>query len=121
MLAFRRDHDELFRQGSYIPLAAGGPFAEHVCGFARRLGKKLIVVVVARFFAALTGRGEESPCGPVWAGTYLETPADGEETWRDILTGQDVQTERVEEREVLMLERVFATLPVAFLEFRQEQ
>ncbi|OGR15949.1 MAG: hypothetical protein A2X81_14930 [Desulfobacterales bacterium GWB2_56_26] len=119
LLVFRREHDELFRQGSYIPLAAGGPFAEHVCGFARRLGKKLVVVICARFFAALTGQGQGNPCGPVWAGTFLEAPVDGEGTWSDILTGQDIQAERVEERDVLLLDRVFAILPVAFLEFRQ--
>lgn len=120
LLSYRRQQDELFRQGSYIPLAAGGPFAEHVCGFARRLGKKLVVVACARFFTALTGRGQEAPCGPVWAGTYLEMPANGEGRWCDILTGQEVQSESVEEREVLMLERVFATLSVAFLEFQPQ-
>ncbi len=118
LLAYRREEEELFRQGNYLPLSAGGPLAEHVCGFARRLGKKTVVAVAARFFAALTEESRTEPCGTVWVGTSLETPADCPGEWCDILTGQSIRTEVVDEVKVLPLEQVFATLPVAFLEYR---
>lgn len=119
LLSFRRDNEDIFRQSTYIPLTAIGLQAEHVCGFARRLGKKMVVSVCARFFASLTRRGEESPCGPVWTDTFLEAPVDCPGRWYDILTGQCIEAQVIDKREVFILEQIFATLPVAFLEYRQ--
>lgn len=122
LLSYRRDHDELFRLGSHIPLSAGGPLAEHVCGFARRQGKKLVVAVATRFFAALC-EGGRPPCGPVWAGTCLEAPVEGYGWWRDLLTGERIQTEPDKgagANRIFPLERVLATLPVAFLEYQPQ-
>lgn len=121
LLSYRRQNEDIFRNSNYIPLTAEGPGAEHVCGFARRFGKKLIVSVCARFFASLTNRGKEIPCGPVWADTFLETPADCPGCWYNILTGESCQAKIIDKREVFAMEQLFAILPVAFLEYRQKE
>ncbi len=119
LLGFRRDNPEIFRQGSYLPLSAEGGAAAHVIGLARRLGKKYVVAAASRFFAELTDHGKMMPIGPVWRDTVLEAPADADGSWFDVLTGTRLEVEAVGEKRVFALNRLFSTLPVAFLELRQ--
>ncbi|MFT5701242.1 MAG: (1-_4)-alpha-D-glucan 1-alpha-D-glucosylmutase [Desulforhopalus sp.] len=121
LLTYRRQNVDIFRYSNYIPLAAEGPKAEHVCGFARRFGKKIIVSVCARFFADLTQRGEVMPCGAVWTDTFIEAPDDSPGCWYNILTGEFFQATTIDKRDVFAMEQLFATLPVAFLEYRQKE
>jgi len=57
LLRLRRDHAELFRRGSYEPLAVSGPQDEHVIAFARSWKRQQVIVAVARHFAPLTDGG----------------------------------------------------------------
>jgi 4-alpha-glucanotransferase/(1->4)-alpha-D-glucan 1-alpha-D-glucosylmutase len=120
LLSFRMLHEDLFSQSSYIPLSSMGTKAENICGFARRCGKKTVVSVCARFFASLTGQGQEIPCGAVWADTYLEAPTDPTGRWRDILTGNLVHMQIIADKEVFVIEEIFSILPVALLEFTEK-
>ena len=72
-LWLRRDHPDWFA-GSYTPLAAEGPAAEHAVAFLRG---GHAVTVVTRLPAGLRRRGG-------WADTALPLP---ELHWRDVLTG----------------------------------
>jgi (1->4)-alpha-D-glucan 1-alpha-D-glucosylmutase len=76
-LEFRRAHPELFARGEYIPLAARGAFARHVCAFGRRLGKKWAVVLAPRWTSLLTD----------WGDTEIVFPRDARAEWADSLTG----------------------------------
>ncbi len=57
LLAFRRDHAELFADGGYLPIETTGEDAEFALGFVRTAGERRIAVLVARFPA----RREEKP------------------------------------------------------------
>jgi len=72
-LWLRRDHPDWFA-GSYIPLAAEGPAAEHAVAFVRG---GHAVTVATRLPAGLRRRGG-------WSDTVLPLP---ELHWRDMLTG----------------------------------
>jgi (1->4)-alpha-D-glucan 1-alpha-D-glucosylmutase len=76
-LAFRRSNPDLFARGEYIPLAARGACAEHVCAFARRLGERWAAVVAPRWTVRMEG----------WGDTELVMPADAGTEWTDVLTG----------------------------------
>ena len=119
LLSYRRQHVEIFMNSSYIPLTPKGPAAKHVCGFARRSGKKLIMAVSARLFAELTKRGEKIPCGSVWKDTFLEISEDESGCWYNILTGEYLQTEKIGEVAAFAMDRLFDSLPVAFLEYQE--
>ena len=121
LLSYRRQHEDIFRQSNYIPLTAEGPEADHICGFARRFGKKLIVSACARYFASLSHKGNQIPCGSVWSETFLEVPEEGSGSWFNILTGEFLQTKKIKEKEVFAMEQIFTTLPVAFLEYRGDE
>jgi len=103
-LRFRREHPDLFRSGRYLPLAATGPNAQHLCAFtwqwqgqgATRPG---CVVVVPRLLARLAqsmAPGMPPPSLPLdasaWEGTSLVLPRGGQTRLKNLFTGQQVET-----------------------------
>jgi len=74
-LSCRRSAPDLFRLGEYLPLAAVGRHAAHVCAFARHDAARSVIAVVPRLTARLTGNGARLPLGPsVWADTHVLVP-----------------------------------------------
>lgn len=53
VLAVRKTMPRLFSDGSYVPLEAAGPFAEHIVAFARILGNSIAVTAVCRLCSGL--------------------------------------------------------------------
>jgi (1->4)-alpha-D-glucan 1-alpha-D-glucosylmutase len=81
ILAYRRDHAALFRNGGYEPLEAAGPNADQVCAFLRGHADEVMVTAVARFPARLHAEG-------ILPDTVLPLPEKLRQTrWRDILCG----------------------------------
>src|SRR6185295_12809423 len=62
LLRCRRQNPQIFRNGSYEPIAIEGAHAHRVIGFMRRHAADACIVVVGRFFAQPTGEG------PIYAG-----------------------------------------------------
>jgi (1->4)-alpha-D-glucan 1-alpha-D-glucosylmutase len=122
VLELRRRRAELFQSGEYVPLAAEGARARHVCAFARRLSvaapeQPTALVIVPRWIAQLTPLGQESlrvppPLGgEVWEDTSLVT-----DTWmprllRNLFTGQQCTLAEGP----LRLGAILADFPVAVL------
>jgi (1->4)-alpha-D-glucan 1-alpha-D-glucosylmutase len=105
ILAFRRNHAELFTAGSYEPLSAEGGKQDHVCAFVRRYDDEAVVVAAARFPAALEA-------APDWGGTVIPLPEPLRQVvWRDILTGMETGCSGGG----LPAQQVFQYLPVAVL------
>jgi (1->4)-alpha-D-glucan 1-alpha-D-glucosylmutase len=74
-LRFRRAHKALFARGDYQALEAAGPHRDHVCAFARCSGGDVVLVVVPRLVARLTGGVEQPPLGlGVWGKTVVLLP-----------------------------------------------
>ena len=108
-LQFRKEHQELFRDGNYVPLKATGPKADHVVAFAREHKKERVVVVVPRLIAGVTGGREVLPIGEgTWSGTALKAPRG--EKWRNVLTGEEFESDN------LSLGKILERLPVAILQ-----
>lgn len=126
-LALRRGHDRLFREGGYTPVKAWGGHAEHVCAFARLHEKEVLLVIVPRLFAALIGEHGRYPVGePVWSDTRLLLPGElAGRTWTNLLTGETVEEQRLNEetatageaveRSAIELATLFRTFPYALL------
>ena len=77
LLAFRRDHPELFAEGGYLPIEMAGEDADWALGFARAAGERRLAVLAARFPAL---REEK----PDWR-ARAQMP-DGE--WFDLVRGR---------------------------------
>jgi (1->4)-alpha-D-glucan 1-alpha-D-glucosylmutase len=120
-LEFRRRHAELFHTGQYLPIAAEGARAEHVCAFAWREagdapGGRWAIVVAPRLLARLTGISEGAaaalpPLGEVWRDTCLNVAELPGRPFKNLFTGR---TCRFEDSR-LPLSTILADFPVAVL------
>ncbi len=114
-LRFRRDHRDLFAQGSYTALAAEGNRARHVVAFSRATAHQTLLAFTGRFFLKLCN-SHGKPVGDVWGNTTVALPKKaGHTSFRDILTGETVTAEEREGALILPVARVFAHCPVALL------
>jgi (1->4)-alpha-D-glucan 1-alpha-D-glucosylmutase len=116
-LNFRRQHEPLFRQGSYLPLYAAGKFREHICAFARRLKNQWVITVTPRLVVRLL-----PPEGSPWKGLVseeeiLQLPDHAPPSWRNHLTGETFRAGKASDRRLgLRLGAICKTFPVALLE-----
>lgn len=118
VLNFRRRQQELFQNGSYVPLAISGAAARRVCAFARRDGAVWTVVAVPRFPTAVFC-AENAPLGRQgkWEDTVLELPGDSPAAWRSVFTGETLPAPTtIDGKSYLYLSDLFCDFPVALLE-----
>jgi (1->4)-alpha-D-glucan 1-alpha-D-glucosylmutase len=74
-LELRRQHQQVFVQGDYVPLEAQGSLAPHVVALARRYQGEMILAVVPRLTVGVTGFGGPPPMGDAWQDTSLQLPS----------------------------------------------
>lgn len=122
-LQFRRDNADLFQTGRYVPVAAVGRRAVHVCAFAwQRKGEgaesgRKALVVVPRLVAGLAqaaGAASENgmPLGPaVWDDTSVILPLTRPATFTNLFTGKSIPAEPP----TLCMADILSDFPVAVL------
>jgi (1->4)-alpha-D-glucan 1-alpha-D-glucosylmutase len=114
-LRFRRDHPDLFAQGSYTGLAMEGSRGRHVVAFARATKNEMVLALTGRFFLKLCN-SHGKPIGDVWGNTTVVLPKKaGHASFQNIFTGQTIMARQGEGRMVLPLNEVFSQCPVALL------
>ncbi len=116
-LRFRRSHDELFTNGSYLPISTTGEKEHQVIAFARMTKDETVVAVAARFFTNL-GDATQLPIGEqVWGKTAILLPDElASGLYRDVITGLNVRTIEHEGKRLLPLAKAFVHLPAVLLE-----
>ncbi len=115
-LGFRRERQELFRDGAYLPLLPTGRVKEHALAFARKQGAAWAIAAVPRLVTRLAPPGD-FPLGlPAWgARTALRLPPGSPGTWRNVFTGETVHASGADGEKLLHLHAVFHDFPVALL------
>jgi (1->4)-alpha-D-glucan 1-alpha-D-glucosylmutase len=113
-LAFRREHAELFRKGSYLPLEPTGSKREHVISFARREEQhdETIIVAVPRFSYTLMKGQPAAPLGDVWEETTIQLPRATPKHFLNIFTGAIIEAGNAG---TILCREVFRNFPVALL------
>jgi (1->4)-alpha-D-glucan 1-alpha-D-glucosylmutase len=112
-LATRQARARDFALGEYVPLRASGWSGEHIVAFARRRGRRWIVVAAPRFFTRLAPVGEW-PVADVWNGARLKLPEGAPTAWTNVLSGEQVEATGSTSK-ALRLHEVFGVLPVSLL------
>jgi (1->4)-alpha-D-glucan 1-alpha-D-glucosylmutase len=116
-LACRRSAPELFQEGEYVPVRAGGARAAQVCAFARRRAGRPALTVVPRLTARLTEGGARWPCGAaLWGDTHVLLPDPVHATYVHVYTGALVRPASRDGHAVLPVGELLAEFPVALLE-----
>lgn len=127
-LQFRNSHRNLFDRGEYIPVESTGRKKDYVCSFIRHEGSDWALTAVPLFAARLQlgvqEPGSELPAlnfplgREVWGDTVIILPQNAPVCWRNILTGEVINT--VPDIEpgagALNLSEVLSTFPIALLE-----
>jgi (1->4)-alpha-D-glucan 1-alpha-D-glucosylmutase len=84
LLRFRRDHPELFGQGSYTPLTLSGAYPDSCVAFQRTLGESSLLVVAPR----LTAQVGTPPVGECWKDTTVSGTSKPAGEWENLFTGE---------------------------------
>ncbi|MGC2855348.1 malto-oligosyltrehalose synthase [Novispirillum sp. DQ9] len=94
LLHHRRAHPGLMREGAYLPLEAEGRRADHLIACARHDGDGgWLVACVPRLTVRLRPADSPWPLGEaVWGKTRLTLPDGAPTAWRNLFTGETVQT-----------------------------
>jgi len=108
LLRCRREHADLFRQGSYEPISIEGPLSHHVIAFRRRDGASSCIVIAGRLFARMLGDQAVYDGDAIWQDARI-TLSDGPEALTNVLTGATVTGSE------LQLSGILAEVPVAVL------
>jgi len=112
-LAVRAAQRALFDEGTYQPLEAQGPWAEHVCAFARVGGAAAAITIVPRLLAR---RGLDAmPAPAAWGETLVELPPELGRSFVNVLTGERMEAMMLGEHPALPMAQVLAAFPVALL------
>lgn len=116
-LQLRARDGEPLVAGDYDPLKASGPRADHLCAYRRMTGPREVVVVVPRWFRALT-QGEVRPATghAVWGDTRIELPHEyAAQELRSLFTEERIDVRSDGPVRWLEAADVFAQFPVAVL------
>jgi len=115
-LSFRKERHDLFASGDYLPLAATGGRREHLFAFARKLGERWAIAAVPRRVTRLAAPGEFPVGSTPWGSrSMLDLPEEAPHRWRNVLTGELLETVGSARERGLPLHRLFRDFPVAFL------
>lgn len=91
-LAFRRAHEQLFREGTYVPLAVEGPGADHVLAFAQTLPEKpWAITIVPRLLTSGGFPGDQLADAAFWTDTSIRLPEHAAVRWHNIFTGEGTE------------------------------
>lgn len=108
-LRARRAAPELFATGGYAPVEVHGTHRDRVVSFMRHLGEVQVLAVVPRLSFGLSGPGR-LPMGADWGDTELVLPEGARSTFRNVLSGDFVET-----GPTVLVSDLLALLPVALL------
>jgi (1->4)-alpha-D-glucan 1-alpha-D-glucosylmutase len=116
-LRLRRARAAVFLNGSYEPLEAEGPQAQHVVALARRRRPDTVIAVVPRLLTSLTTATHFLPIGnESWAETRLLLPPDEpDRAYRNLFTGETVEATGKGAARGLDLAAILQTCPVVLL------
>jgi (1->4)-alpha-D-glucan 1-alpha-D-glucosylmutase len=115
-LEFRREHPELFHEGSYVALEAAG-MTRNLCTFGRvHHGRdaalpETAIVAVPRFAYSLMAGKSVAPLADIWGDSAIRLPAEGPQEFVNVFTGETV---RAQEGSLLCRE-LFRHFPMALL------
>jgi (1->4)-alpha-D-glucan 1-alpha-D-glucosylmutase len=110
-IRFRRDHEELFRAGEFLPLRSEGAYSSNVYAFLRKHENSWVFAAIPKWLSQVPAleKGDFD-----WGDTRLVLPSDSPSNWSNILTHSALVSKREGGEPSLMVNQLFQKFPVAF-------
>ena len=109
-LKTRKQHGDIFRKGTYTPLAVSGRFRDHLIAFLREHDKQRAVTVAPRFLVSLVEEGKFPLGSEVWQDTTVAMPDIASAIWTNALTGEIISGDKQ-----MAVGQILQHFPVALL------
>lgn len=110
-MQFRRQFEQLFNEGQYLPLEITGKCSENIIAFARTQGSIWSITIAPRFLARII-REDSMPFGnSVWYDTHIVLPEQAPLKWYDRLTESEIELTNGK----IPIVQVIKSFPVALL------
>jgi len=114
-LQFRRSHEEIFRDGDFLPLHVEGRYSRNVTAFARKQDSSWLMVAVPQWLAQVPAMPDRTKTGFNWEDTRLVLPSGSPSLWNNVLMSQQVPAFSEENNGYVTASDLFCDLPVALL------
>lgn len=113
LLQIRKEHQELFSQGEYIPLSVQGQLKDFALAFARRWNDAYLVVAVPLHLARLCKEQHQEMLSIDWKDTSIDLPGNVPASFTHLLANETGNHEGK-----VMLNDIFKSLPLAILKLQ---
>lgn len=119
VLQARKDWQQVFQDGDYLPLEVTGPAAQQLCVYARVSGTVRIITIAPRWYSRLAPKSDDFPLGgKVWGDTFIEVPGlNLGDSGINLLTGEAVDVISQNELTGLPVATLLGLFPVALMKF----
>jgi len=112
-IRFRRDHEDLFHTGEFVPLRSEGSCARNVSAFLRKRGTAWVLAAVPKWLSQMPMKGKKEID---WLDTKLLLPKDSPPRWNNILTHGHLASKNDGSELHVMVSELFQNFPVAFID-----
>ena len=112
----RKQNQELFEKGNYLPLIVKGKYKDNILAFARKHSNSWMITVIPLHLAKIC---EEQNCEPIkidWHKTRLKLPSSVPSEWTNIFSDATGKAE-----EELLISSIFEKVPFAVLKFKPSE
>jgi (1->4)-alpha-D-glucan 1-alpha-D-glucosylmutase len=113
-LRFRREHENLFREGEFVPLQSVGAYSRNVMAFVRRRGTLWVAAAVPRWTSQVPTPADRKRAAFNWKDTRLLLPPGSPSSWNNVLTGTQPYSQRDRDAH-LTANDLFSEFPVALI------
>jgi (1->4)-alpha-D-glucan 1-alpha-D-glucosylmutase len=110
-IRFRRDHDDLFREGEFVPLQSAGANARNVIAFLRKHGTSWALAAIPRWLSQVPKKAKREFD---WGDTRLTLPSDSPAQWNSTLAPSRLVLKNEGGEQHVMVNDLFQDFPVAF-------
>jgi malto-oligosyltrehalose synthase len=113
LLQIRKEHQELFSEGEYLPLTIEGSFSDNALAFARHFNHEWMVIVVPLHLAQLSKQQNAKILSVDWKDTAVALPDNAPTSFEHLFSrAKGLHQNRIR------LQDIFANLPLAILKLK---
>ncbi|WP_316806760.1 malto-oligosyltrehalose synthase [Pedobacter agri] len=117
LLKLRKENEDVFASGEYIPLKVVGDYQSNIYAFARRYRNKYIVVVVPVGLASITSKENIEDFD--WLNTQVILPGDWPSSWKNLLDDKDGVKDVLNEG--VLINQIFTDVHLGIIELKEKK